>query len=596
MKLVSGNLSGNFSITEAIVSSSWTRYVTRYDATLRDSSKPLMSICHFSDGYIENGHKIPDLNNPSVDEYYLGPDVLGHSIQYLECKNSRKTPHWASRQATRVDTLKLTKQKHSMVRPIEPLFRLPRPIFPTKPKISYTKYEPLIRRSIRNKESTLSFKFYLETMRRLDIVRSSLLADRDHQRQKRLLATWKKNVLSIRRIQALYKASFLLRVAKYKVRIKRYEASLLKSQQLTFSKDSTRHSIQPDNPYGHIELVAVGLNRVSRKWRVGYTYPEDPFMRPAHDHFMNFESSFDDSSSSAHLLDLAEASRVFAFAAVEEHLADIENRLVRKIYSKLGNQQIHVGNLLAERKQTFDMFQDLFKRIMILAKAKTHILKAVLAFVKSPKAIANDVLAFKFGIEPLMKDLEALGDKLVSLKADEPFVVVRTNFGGQRLEPLKVLTPAFDFDGTIVVSYVVKLSIDSPVTRSLQSFGLINSAEILWEVTPWSFVVDWLIPIGSWIASQTAVCGLTFVTGTRKVKLKGTFDFKQGAPESFLFDPASSGSYGRTILGSFIGEMVDRTVITKLPSAFRLPSIKNPWSWSHGIEALALLVQRIKLR
>jgi hypothetical protein len=33
--------------------------------------------------------------------------------------------------------------------------------------------------------------------------------------------------------------------------------------------------------------------------------------------------------------------------------------------------------------------------------------------------------------------------------------------------------------------------------------GLANPASIAWEFMPWSFAVDWAIPIGSWIEAQS---------------------------------------------------------------------------------------------
>ena len=49
--------------------------------------------------------------------------------------------------------------------------------------------------------------------------------------------------------------------------------------------------------------------------------------------------------------------------------------------------------------------------------------------------------------------------------------------------------------------------------------GIINPQTWLWDNVPWSFVVDWWLPVGSFLSNLTALVGLTLdgasVTRTR---------------------------------------------------------------------------------
>jgi hypothetical protein len=51
--------------------------------------------------------------------------------------------------------------------------------------------------------------------------------------------------------------------------------------------------------------------------------------------------------------------------------------------------------------------------------------------------------------------------------------------------------------------------------QKLQQLGLINPAEIAWELVPFSFVVDWFVPVGTFLSACTATYGQEFVSGTR---------------------------------------------------------------------------------
>jgi len=56
-------------------------------------------------------------------------------------------------------------------------------------------------------------------------------------------------------------------------------------------------------------------------------------------------------------------------------------------------------------------------------------------------------------------------------------------------------------------------TLDNPFLRSLNQLGLTNPATVLWEVTPFSFVVDWFLPVGNTLQAMTAGQGLTWHGG-----------------------------------------------------------------------------------
>jgi len=117
--------------------------------------------------------------------------------------------------------------------------------------------------------------------------------------------------------------------------------------------------------------------------------------------------------------------------------------------------------------------------------------------------------------------------------------------------------------------------------------GLLDPVSVAWELMPYSFVIDWFIPVGNYLSALSLNCALsgTFVTTERSrfkvltpklVKTPGSpFDYFQGAP---------GGDYYETF-------SMNRSVSSSL--SVPLPGFKNldkVASFKHTVNAVALLV------
>lgn len=63
------------------------------------------------------------------------------------------------------------------------------------------------------------------------------------------------------------------------------------------------------------------------------------------------------------------------------------------------------------------------------------------------------------------------------------------------------------------VRYSVFYRIDNPATVAGSQTGLLDPALLAWELIPFSFVVDWLLPVGDYLEGINAPAGLVFVKG-----------------------------------------------------------------------------------
>jgi hypothetical protein len=115
--------------------------------------------------------------------------------------------------------------------------------------------------------------------------------------------------------------------------------------------------------------------------------------------------------------------------------------------------------------------------------------------------------------------------------------------------------------------------------QKLKSVGLTNPLEIAWEVVPYSFVVDWMLPIGDAISAIDYDAGLDFLSGslTQRIDTEYTLVGQTKVPKISM-NVRGSGRYFSLV----------RTVYGGAPGAV-LPSFKNPLSYGHMANGLSLL-------
>lgn len=123
------------------------------------------------------------------------------------------------------------------------------------------------------------------------------------------------------------------------------------------------------------------------------------------------------------------------------------------------------------------------------------------------------------------------------------------------------------------------------------TLNLWNPAEILWERTPWSFVCDWVVPIGSYLAARGIASQLkgTFVTTTRLRKrcVGGLMLSPQGSVEYTKARKYENvGAYDPYWSEEFVTRTVSNSLDVPLPSFKGMGQIA---SWQHCLNAVSLL-------
>lgn len=283
---------------------------------------------------------------------------------------------------------------------------------------------------------------------------------------------------------------------------------------------------------------------------------------------------------------IADSMKDYVRAALSSEREILDAKLARKFYSKLSRSKINVSIMIAERAQTLNLFLSSVKRLSELITLKRNLFKNLGRYLLNPKKISSDFLAFQFGVLPLINDVYGSAQLLAeaTVDTDQALVVVRTN----SKVSINLIRDDIEIRGFLTRSYVFKYKVDELALSKLSSMGLVNPATVAWEVLPFSFVVDWALPVSTYIESLTADCGLEFETGTISEKFTGTVTF---APTQYLTIPLKDGQVRVLPEGTFNFRYYEREVASP-PDRFNILSMKSPLSLTHGLEALALIVQR----
>lgn len=569
-------------------------------------------------GYIDNnGVSLPadgrDLlysleNGDSPDVLLNIPQYL-RSVRFLESFDSISSVGWYAKKSVRIAFSPAYRQKIRHNAPVRPVY-LP----PMRRRLK----APVLRlvRGVNPPRPTGRPKLDQRRLRRFNALVAKLQAryKRLYEvKMERFLALKEKRKAMIIRYDAIYKR----RLEKYHRRLALYDARVAK---LAAGKKLTYRVVNPSvtpleqHPYMRTRVWFPKDSPLvfgNLKWSnhlAGLSQEEaslQSFAMWASDQRVTATPLNNTALSARLLTGGAHLEQVFS-----SELTRLDALVKNKLVEKVSNQKVNLVFMTAERGQTFSLVRDIVKRLSLVLRGKRKLLHSLGKYAKkSPRRIADDFLAFEFGVLPLMSDLAALKDKL--LGPSETSLTFRSNSTTNLEDYVVLLGRRVRVKASISVSVVLRYQMDNSATRALSEFGFINPAEVAWETMPWSFVVDWFVPVGNWISSFTAESGLTRLPSTRTVRIFLTVldqGISNGLSNADYFDALSS-MCSKLGLSSFNGDVpyvdfvVDgcsieykrRTVLSDEYSLVFNPIAvtKNPVSWTHGFESLALLVQRL---
>ncbi|DAD52477.1 maturation protein [ssRNA phage SRR5467090_3] len=204
------------------------------------------------------------------------------------------------------------------------------------------------------------------------------------------------------------------------------------------------------------------------------------------------------------------------------------------------------------------------------------------------RAVAQTVLEIQYGWRPLVNDAYE-GAVWLAAKLKKPMV-------HRQVQRLQRVGPASDLKPKTWISFtqqqvLVKKQIVAYLSEGFadSSLNLWNPAEMAWELLPWSFVVDWFIPIGEYLNARGVASKLTgtFVTTTTyQKKFWGSRFYGDPARCEEITNILDWGGIPPTWYETQISRSVSNSLIADLPT---FKGLKKAASFEHCVNAVALL-------
>lgn len=302
-------------------------------------------------------------------------------------------------------------------------------------------------------------------------------------------------------------------------------------------------------------------------------------------------------------------------------LAEAEALCSSRTAKQFNNISINLGVAFGERQQTINLIENTAKRIVHAARAVKRLRfgdaaralgmrgftlkdekqliriarKATTGLhpAKRPQGyLASTWLELQYGWKPLLNDVYGAAELLGSrLRSDTFSQRTYSSATVTKTETLDVMYSGLIAKNAHVLyrqstcKYYTEFTTSNEVRQAFAVTGLSNPLLIAWELVPFSFVVDWFLPVGNFVEQLSAYDGFN-VVNVRRVR------FHRGSSQASWASTKFSGSdpaYKDVWKGDGEHNIVSHYRDTIARPAFVPLSFKNPISASHAMSALSLL-------
>jgi hypothetical protein len=270
------------------------------------------------------------------------------------------------------------------------------------------------------------------------------------------------------------------------------------------------------------------------------------------------------------------------------------NRLDTELLLKLKDMKINLGEALAESRGTVRMLSSTGSTFLrgLLAARRGNWSQVGKVFgvtgksLKSGGVFSERWLEYQFGWMPLASDIHGAFDQFQTglRKRGQFFSVQRSLWDNTELNTTSLNNDIRSRCEVQSRGKVYARVRDSDIAN-LTSLGLSDPLQIAWALVPYSFVVDWFIPVGNLLEGIGATRGLTFVGGYKS--------FVSETSGIHTYRPSPQAGLNMVIVRPFECK-VSVAAYSRTPyNTFPNPGLyyKSPFSTKHLFDALALFRQ-----
>ena len=289
--------------------------------------------------------------------------------------------------------------------------------------------------------------------------------------------------------------------------------------------------------------------------------------------------------------------------------SSVESLALKRLRDKISGETGNLAEDLAQYRQFVDMALNTMNRLSgsVMDLRHGNIPGAIKklwgpknprfrsgGYPSASRSLAQNWLEMQYGWKPALADCRAFMEQLArfNLANDDAIRVSTSAKGGDET----VIPVTAQNVGSIVIGsnrtvtettvrFGVRYKVNSRLTVFLSQLGFTNPINLAWELLPFSFVVDWFLPIGPYLESLSTFHGMDFVDGFKttflrqRTSLVASGSYRHPTTQA---DWVERGTWDREWI------TVNRVKLTSFPSP-TVPHFKNPLSPTHIANALALL-------
>lgn len=266
--------------------------------------------------------------------------------------------------------------------------------------------------------------------------------------------------------------------------------------------------------------------------------------------------------------------------ATSPYVINTKAKALTKALSDLASNKAGMGENLAQLSSTVDSLAMVGNDVLNIVRALRGLrrgrvkdilnlnvksLKRLVRERKVDRRVASYWLTYWYGFKPLYSD----GAGLIEIIKDLYDPVLLVHGRGRAFEaghanytapsPDSYFTPITEvhdqYDYRCMCNLTGKVRKHGEVVRALNRAGLVNPVSLIWELIPFSFVVDWVVPVGETLAALSAPIGLDFVGGSFTERWERDALIIAHSSAVMTGTPAMSAvrsfGFNRTIYGAF---------------------------------------------
>lgn len=285
--------------------------------------------------------------------------------------------------------------------------------------------------------------------------------------------------------------------------------------------------------------------------------------------------------------------------------------LQSKILSKIKGSDLNLAVSLAEGKETFAMIKNSslsvwkayrsFRRGNFSAGYRSLREGNLYGGRRIPRRPPRSLftletssawLSVRYGWQPLLNDIYAglqyLQTRYAKAESDS-YTKFRSSVSRTRTFSNRGAMP--NSDSSLVNRYNVLVKVNTKYLssfRDIAACGVVDPELVAWELLPYSFVVDWFLPVGTYLEDRAAIPRIT-----------STFVFSKKWSAVWGNLTSSPLTPGYRLTGGFSGSKLTQGSFKRSIGSnwsVPLPSFRNPFNGplKHAIDAVALWRQRIR--